>query len=255
MGVVSFALRTAICKTLRGSTIAGPHVYDSPVEPLDMVTGPNATGAPVIAVFVSEMKKNSVQGRDVAGASAEAEVTIQIYAPAEFNMSMLAADGSPIEVRVGGEGIAVALDFAERQIERVFAMSDTEWGKLFRRLITSYANVHSMRILVRVGDAQNGVNIPMAELTYTCKTIFEPAYSSEMDALWQQIYDALAADEAYEGIAEMLKALIEAPEGVADWRLLQGLLGATYGEIVNVASGDPGGAVEPLNVITIEAQP
>jgi hypothetical protein len=255
MGVVAFALRTAICKTLRGATVAGDHVFDSPMEPLDKVVGDLAVGTPVIAVFVSEMKKANIQGRNATAAPAEAEVTIQVYSPPEFSLELLGPDGEPTEVRVGGEGIAVALDFVERQIDMAFTMTDSAWGKLFRRLVTSYSNVHSMRILVRVGEGQQGTNVPMAELTYTCRTILEPDFGKGMDALWQEIYAAFAADPSYAQIAEMLKALIEGPRNLSDWRVLQGMLAASYGETVNVLGEDPGGPMQPMQQINIEPLP
>jgi hypothetical protein len=256
MGVVAYALRAAICRTLRGATAAGDNVFDSPMEPLDNVIGDKAAGAPVIAVFVSEMKKQNITGRNLAATQAEAEVTIQVYAPAaEFTLEVEGPDGEPIEVRVGGEGIALALDFIERQIDMAFTMADGPWGSLLRRLITSYSNVHSMRIMVRVGEAQNGTNVPMAELTYTCKTVFEPDFGKVATGLWEEVHTAFAADPDYAGIAGMLKALIEGPRELSDWRVLQGMLAATYGQMTNVLTFDPGGPPEPAQQIVIEQDP
>lgn len=235
MSALSFAIRTAVAKTLRGRTLAGDRVVDSPIEPLAYLTGEGAEPKPLIAIFISDIKKPVINGRDIAGAQAEAQVTIQIYCPQEVALNV---QGTPITV--SGTGIAAVLDLVERQVEAALSSDDTEWGKIFRRLITQYSNVHSGRVLVRVGEAVEGVSIPMAEITYTCRTIIEPGYGKPLDGLWAQIDAAFRLDPEYAPLADILKGLIENPMGLPAWRVLQALQGATHAEAVNVGIAPQG---------------
>lgn len=235
MGLLSFALRQAVAKTLRGATLAGQRVYDSPIEPLDEVVKPNGEGRPLIAIYIHETKKTSIDGRRLGQSQGEAELTIQVYSP---HRVVLDVNGAPVEIK--GTGIAGILDFVERQIEAALVVSDGAWAKIFRRLVTSFSSATSTRLMVRVAEKDDGVFIPLAEISYTLKTAWEPVYGEPMDQMWTEIVNAFKADPQFNAMGHYMQALIELPADMNDWRRAQAVLGATFGDMVNIGLTPPG---------------
>lgn len=240
MSLVSLVIRTAVAKILTGSTLCGDRVYDAPISPIEDVYQEGAEAHPVIAVYTSSGKKDDITGRDLRGARADLDLTIHAYSPHEVVL--------PSGVRIGGKGIAAVLDVIERQVEAAFAQDDTVWGKTFRRMVPSIAKVQSSRVFVSIGTPEGGVAIPLAEMTYTLKTVLEPGYGAPMDALWASIEQDIRADAQMTDFADLIKACAEEPGNLLDWRRMQALGAMTFGEVRNIG-------LTPLSAIEEEAAP
>lgn len=248
MSLVAFALRTAFKETLKGRTLAGDRVVDSPLEPLDDILAENAPAKPYIAIFTGDTSK-SPDGRETAKTPGEIEMTVQVYCPPEVAIG---------DIRVSGSAVAAVIDAVERQIDRAIAVEDNAWTKLLRRLAHHISNISSRPYQMQT---ENGVRIPMREMTYTCKVVADPSFDLtelKVDTVWLDLDTAMRAHAGLAPLADFFRDLALRPDGLTDMRALQARLGATEVEMRNMGlSGDliPDDPPPVVQDIVIEAQP
>lgn len=218
MGLVAYALRTALQQMLKGKTAAGDHVLDSEIEPVDTVT--KGLQQPLIAIYCADTEMEPV-GMGLMGRGSTATITIQIYAPSEIVIT----GAEDQEVRFENGAIALALDIMQYQILDEIVSSVEPWAEFFRKVALSASKVTTNAVLLQI---EGGVTIPCREISVEVKTLAQPAPGRPLTGVWAT-FDTLLREGGDEmvALADVLKTVIETPADLADWRKMQALLGAT----------------------------
>src|SRR5690606_21949050 len=87
------------------------------------------------------------------------------------------------------------------------------------KLIVGYDDYDCRPILLQIDE--NGPRVPCRETSLVCRHGGEPEFGRPLSGFWLDLDAALRADGA-EGpvLADKLKAEIEAPAGLPEWRLV-----------------------------------
>jgi hypothetical protein len=226
-GIASLALRMAFVNLIRGATAAGQRVIDAPVDPIGLLLDPDSpTDTPLIAVFVQEAS-SSPKGMDFTGTERTLDVILFTYLPPTTTK---VEDGYIFESRDAGG--AAALDIISAQIDRALRFGSAVWRDVLHNIAYSIEKTMVRHVLVEI---ENGVRIPTVEHLITMKVCSEPSFGRPLthadNGVWLSLDTAMRSSPDTLPFANLVKALIEGPTGMPDWRYIQGVLGTTYADI------------------------
>jgi hypothetical protein len=241
------AARIALVHALRTQTSAGDRVFDSPLEPVDILLAPDAPALPLIAVYCGDTE-NEPEGLDITGATVNVEFTLQIYVPLR-----VAIKENDVQLELKAAGLAMAIDIVQRQMESALLVSDTAWSKLFRKICFGLQKVTTRPYLVQM---EEGVRCALREVTFDALICPPPAWGSPLTGAYADLDAALRATPENAPIADLIEQLVEQPAGIPEWRKIQASLGATF-ETIKALGLTPPDAIEaetppPLNNVTVE---
>lgn len=222
-GLVPLALRIAVRKILLGNTFAQAAVFDSPLDPISTVLDQaSASERPIICIYTQEAS-NAPMGKDLGGQKGSIDLVILCYlAPARTEV----ADGIELETRESGA--AMALDILGSQINRALRFGPQVWRAIYDKIVTKAEKVMARNVLVEV---EGSVKIPTLEIIATLETIPEPTYGQPLYGVWSMQDTAMRADAELAGLANFIKALIEEPTPVTDWRYVQAQGAYSLGDV------------------------
>jgi hypothetical protein len=227
--LVSFALRLIVCRALLNKTFAGARVLNQPVEPLDDLLADGAPKIPLLAVFTSDVERDG-EGRDLTGAEQTIGISIQVLIPPEVEIAALA-------FKARGAGAAALIDFTWRQVARALVVETGPWAKLFSLFVAHIEKIMSNSVLYEVTDdaTRRGLRIPAAEFSMSCRTVMEPKWGRPLANHWLALDEAMRTEAELVPLADMVKDLIEKPDGMPNWRVIQAAFG--FGDAEMRASG------------------
>jgi hypothetical protein len=226
-GLVPMALRMAVVQLLRDRTAAGSRVTDSPVDPihyfLDGLEPGGAGQAPLIAVFI-ESATRDCKGRDLSGVECSVNLVIWVYLPPTV---VEVEDGLVLDSR--SEGAATALDLISTQVRKALLFGPALWRKVYDAIVLKVDRSISRPVLV---ENEQGVKIMALETVLTLNVVPEPEFGRSIRGeLWPSFDAAALATPDIAPLAGLIKSMIEGPEGLSDWRQIQGALGQNYAEM------------------------
>lgn len=242
MSLVAQALMTSATEILKGETWADQSVYLSPVDPIaEVLRGAEEQQKPVIAVYV-EKADFKVEGKQTQGVSQVIVLKAYVYvAPGRKDVSI-----NEIELSLDTHTAPLTLAVMARQLDAaLFHSESTPWVDTWRKMISSVSDRNQAFMLVEVED---GLRIPTMEIVYTLNAIPDPQFGTPMTAAWT-LFDAALRSLGAEGetVADVFKALMEDPDGLPSYDLLQRNFGLTSGALIatglapyNADSVDPG---------------
>lgn len=233
-----FIARKAI---IAGETWAGSNVKEQPVDPIgDWYRGGITPSSPLVTVYFERAEQEGT------GNGADVDLLVYVYLPPS---TVTLPDGTVYAADASNAGMT--LNVICRQIERAVLYADNEWGNLFRRFVL---NVDAIRRSTRpiIIEIEDGVRIPAMELKYGVSTMPDPKIGAALTNTW------IALDTSLRGsgnsvVADIFKALIETPDSVPDYRLLQVQEGLSDAALYGVGVGpaaegavDDDGELPPL---------
>ncbi|KPL53200.1 hypothetical protein ABB55_14070 [Prosthecomicrobium hirschii] len=224
MSLAALAIRACTFLALRGATWAGDCVYESKLEPIDVII--QAETQPFITIAVDEAS-GEPKGR---GASLLAAVDrLLLVVEIAVGVRALAEDGSTVVgVPPTDRGLEWTMDILSRQVMRALS-SDPTWGDLWRRFRMELNGVRLLR-----GGAVDGERYAARQIIFDIHPVSDPDVGSipTGDSVWGQFIAALRALDAeepevaeYRALADLIEAEITKPQGFGSWQVAAARLG------------------------------
>jgi hypothetical protein len=211
-GIVDYALRVAMVYALRGRTYAGTNVFDSPNDPItESLDGDDAKV--VIAVFLNSTNA-TVEGEDILHPTSNAvDLMVQAFMPDKLEIQL---SGGSVAIRTRNEGGQFAMNMLERQIERVLLADDTPWATFLRRVIAKHRAVKTQSFVVQT---DRNVEITARETVFTLETCDNPGFGTTANEFWNSFLTLMAGEPALAPLVPVVRAEIESPNPLTDWRI------------------------------------
>ena len=243
MSLVAFALRTCTVRALRGATLAGANVFDSPVDPSDSAA---KAATPTIFVYSDAEQVGEIETRALACGQRTVDLSILIVLPAKFEATV---NGATVEFQDRKAGAAAAIDIIYRQIERALIAEETVWSRLWCILVSRVESVHAHAYVLPVGQAGKQIHLPARGVTMTVRSVWSPAIGQPPEDVWA---DFIAAMQEDPGLAPLAVIISGAIEGTAlpEWRTDALEIGDTVDDAVDMGygalAGGPTDALVPM---------
>lgn len=226
MSLVALAIRIAAVQALKGATLAGAEVYDSPLDPFDLALA--AREKPTIAVYTGE-DRGTVEGRDWLAPDQMIDLSFQVMLPTAVPVP--SGDGT-VTLRTRDAGAEMVFDLVWRQISAVLMAGTSDWAELWRLFVGNTPSISARPFII---EGEDGVRIAAQEIVIMASpTIGDPPFGAVLDGTpWQAFLLKLADEPALLGVAEILTTAIETPNDLDDWQAARAVLGLT----LDVADG------------------
>lgn len=218
MSLASLAIRLATIRALKGRTFAGEKVFDSKIEPIDLVA---RQGNEFVIVVTTDDDEMDVTGRDLRAGDHKLELVIEVAATAKLTVT--AGDGEESEVisiPATDAGLEASLNLIGWQIARALSAGGGEWGDLWRSMVMRVHSVASRR----GADDANGVRYAARQYIYRIDHIAEPEPGVPPTDIWERIVSMLKADAEFAGIGKIVEATISG-EPMEPWERVRASLG------------------------------
>jgi hypothetical protein len=251
--LVGLALRLAIVKAIRGRTLAGDRVYDSAVETIDDLI--RREPSPIVIVSVDEASGDNVAASALLGMVRRLTILIETAVAGAANVPATGDDDGADAIVISGtsQGLEASLDLLDRQVCRcLLTPAAAPWSDLWRRLALRIAHYERKR----GGSAESGVRFAARFHLLTLEPIADPAPGVTLDAageVWADLVAAMRADADLAGLAEAVDTEITKPEGLADWRVAQALLGVSDADIAGLGITAPDAPQSPVDLVSYTA--
>lgn len=244
MSLASLALRIAVVEALKDATLAGGRIADSEIDELGSLI--SSEPAPIVVVSIDDADGE----RDKAGLAlldADDQVGLLFEVAVASKVSVTARDeeGSEeaIVIEPSSMGLEASLDFLWRQICRALLTPGAgPWSDLVRRLI-----MRTVRFQRKRGGDARGVRFASRYYLVTVELVSDPDFGVAAGELWDDLIVAMEAEPHLAGLARIIRAEIERPDGIARWRADQARLGLPEAEVrgLGIAPAYDGSPEEP----------
>ena len=258
MSFAALAVRTCLVQAIRGQTLAGDGVEDSPSDPIALATKMNS---PVISVLsdhelLRPRGRSFMQGTDdpcIPHANT-VDITLLVLLPVN---SALAVPGHPDEpLDAQKAGTAFAFDLMWRQITRALAFDDEGgsgvWADLWRRAVNAVVAVESRSY---VGTPNEDVHIPARRIVMRLDVLDEPAFGALCSDFWPDFVAAMKTCDDLAGVAPVIEAAILGGD-LPEWRATAALLGLRPADMAQISLGPLGGGptdpLVPLSSVAVD---
>lgn len=227
MSLAVAAARILTVKALDGATTAGKRVFDSEVDPRDLL-GPNAE--PTIVVMAERGKRNGA-GRELFGSDQSVELAIELFVAKATKVSGKTPDDEIFEVEYPATDAAHEnrLRRLAYEIDTTLAGALSPWGDLWRLFVvcgTSGEESH----WDRGADAHQGRRFNFMRLVYRVDILSDPARGAPLEPAWERLISLMEADAELAMIGKDWRSLITTPD-LPTWRLQMQAQGLTYAEL------------------------
>lgn len=234
MSMVGQAILISTEGVIKGATWAGDRLLQQPVDPIGQVLrDAGDEPGPVIALYV-ESSDFDVVGRQSQGRKATVELKIFVYL-GPGRVAIPKGEGGQDEYFYLDQSTpGLLLNLIGRQVDAAFH-GEGEWVQIWRKFASSISRRRVHYLLVEV---ENGVKIPTLEISYTLETIPDPDFGVPLTVAWSMLHAKLrTGGEEQLALAELLKAMIVAPEGLPSYRDIQNNLGLTPAALAAIGVG------------------
>lgn len=241
MSLAAFALRTCTVRALRGATLAGASVYDSPVDPSDLA---GKASRPTIFVYSDAEHVEDFDTRDLLAGQRTVDLSLLIVLPATLEATV---NGATVEFQDGKAGAAAAIDIVYRQIERALVAEETTWSQLWCTLVSRIESIHSHAYVLPVGPTGKQLHLPARGVTISVRTLQSPALGREADEwFWAPFVTAMQGDPGLSPLAPLIAGAMEGTV-LPQWRVDALDVGDTVRDAIVMGYGPLGGtATDPL---------
>jgi len=222
MSLARLAMRIAAARALRGSTLAGPRVYDSAIAPIDQTIAEERQPILIVTTDDHEME---VAGRDLFHGNVSCDLVIEAAIAARVEVG---GDGEPesiITIPHTDEGMELALDLMEHQVMAALIRERTPWSRVWMKLVPRL----SRRLSRRGASVEKGVRFAARQIVLTCDLIEATTDGAAIAAgtAWADLLGVMEEDTDLAPIARMLRSEIEGTP-LADWRRAANMLGIQF---------------------------
>lgn len=229
------ALRLCTVKAIDGATTAGARVFDSAVDPRDLL-GENAE--PTIVIY-TDTGKRKIVGRDILGSDHSVELVIELFVAKATRINHPAGEGEEAEEAFEIEYPATDAGHENRlrrlayEIETTLGAGVGTWPSLWRRVAIAFSGMDSE--WDRGADSKGSTRFNFLRLIYRIDPITNPVRGAPLEPgdFWHDFLAAAADDDELSDLAKDWRALITTPNLPA-WRIAAGALGLTHGELAGI---------------------
>lgn len=216
-------------------TWAGNEIYDQPVDPLGHVlraanpSMPNEPQRPVVAVYV-ESSKFDVEGRATQGRMNAADLKVCVFVAPGITKT---TDSLMAEIELDTTAAGLTLNFMARQIDAAFHR-EGPWFTILNKFVQSYSSRDVRYVLY---ETEKGISVPAMEIAYKASTLPDPSFGAPMMAAWVLLDTELRKTGQGTILADLIKAAIESPTGLPEYRVFQTNYGLTAGGLFARGNG------------------
>ncbi len=240
MSLAAFAIRTCTVCALRGRTLAGAAVYDSPVDMAGMV---EEAATPSIFVFSDMERLEGLSTRDLIAGDNTIDLALMIVLPTVFEATI---GGATVEFEDGAAGAAVAIDLIYRQVQRALMDEASVWSRLWNVFVASVHEVEAHAYVLPVGKGNVQRKLPARAIRLVIQPLREPPFGAEPRDVWAELVAALQTDPGYAPLAPLLAGAIQG-DALPGWRVDALEVGDTAADAIAMGYGPlGGGAMDPL---------
>ncbi|MBK3745881.1 hypothetical protein G3A39_42790, partial [Paraburkholderia aspalathi] len=168
MSLTALAVRLATIRALKGRTFADDRVFDSKINPVNLVALNEKK--PVIVVTTDD-DNIDITGRDFFRGDHRLELVIEIAVTTKIEVNV--EDGGTTEVvsiPSTDAGLEQTIGLIGWQVSKALAADGGEWGDLWRTLVTKVHSITSRR----GADEANGVRYAARQFIFIVDHIAEP---------------------------------------------------------------------------------
>lgn len=218
MSLAALAVRLATVRALKGRTFAGAHVFDSKIDPLNLVV---SSGHEFVVIVTTDDDDMTVEGRDLLAGDHRLELVIEVVAMAKLAVQSGEGEGAEtLTIPATDAGLEATLNLIGWQIARALAAGGGAWGDLWRSIVLKVREITSRR----GADETNGVRYAARQYIFRVDHIAEPEPGVAPADVWARIVAALKADDELSAIGKIIEATVaaDAPE---PWERVRAALG------------------------------
>lgn len=228
MSLARLAMRIAAARAVRGTTLADARVYDSSIDPIDIAVQENRQ--PFLVVYTDD-HESEIAGRDLfygehtCDLVIEAAIASRVEIPGDVGIDIPHTD----------EGMELVLDIIEHQIMAALVRERTEWSRIWMKLVPRIRRRQSKR----GASAEGGVRFAARQIILSCDLVEAPidGISVLTASTWSDVLSVMESDTTLAPIADLLRATIEGPEAVAQWKRDANAVGITQAAANALAIG------------------
>jgi hypothetical protein len=250
MSLVSLALRIAVTESLKGRTLAEGRVADSELAAISDLIGDSPS--PLIVVSVDDASgERDKAGLALLDAADEIGLLFEIAIASRVSAEAKDAAGgvSMIAIEPSSKGLEVSLDLLWRQVSRALLtpLDGEPWGDIARQLI-----LRTNRFQMKRGGEVDGSRVATRFYLVSVEPIAEPDFGRPAEGVWAELIAAMEQTAGLTDLSRILRAAIEQPAGLADWRVVQARLGLPETEVRALGIAPPYPA-DPEDPPTLES--
>lgn len=235
MSIATLAVRICTVYALRGRTIAGDKVEDSPVNPLS-----ENIATPTVAVYCGNGEIKAC-GTDIYGGDRSTSLSINVHLPNKFALN-------GVQVAARGSGAEMAFDLFWRQVSSALMNDDSVWAELWRDIVTDIESIDTMPFLI---ELDNRTRVSARDFSFELKTINDPPPGPiDPETPWLRFIEACEAEPEIAPIAPAIRAMIEQPMPLHPTRAALGLSMAEF-SAVGLAPIAPG-TLQPVEEFSVD---
>lgn len=213
MSIATLAVRLCTVYALRGRTIAGEKIEDSPVNPLS-----ENIQTPTVAIYCGTGEVKAC-GTDIYGGDRAIGLSINLHLPNKF-----AIDGVAIAAR--GSGAEMAFDLFWRQVSSVLMNDESVWANLWRDIVTDIKSIDTMPFLI---ELENRTRISARDFSFDLSTISDPPPGTiDPETPWFRFIEACESEPELAPMVPVIRAMIEQPTPANPVRAALGLSMAEF---------------------------
>lgn len=250
MSLVAFALRACTVRALRGATLAGANVFDSPVDPSDIAA---KAATPTIFVFSDNEHLEGIGTRGLSAGNRTVDLSLLIVLPPEFSATL---GGTTVSFNGRGAGSATGIDIIFRQIERALIDESSIWSALWCRLVSKVESVDAHAYVLPVGSNDKPTHLPARALMICVEPIDSPEMGHAPQEVWADFVAAMATDSSLAPLAPLISAAIQG-DALPQWRTEALSLGDTADDAQSsgyaALGGDPTDDIVPMTQGTVDS--
>ncbi len=247
MSLTSWAVCQATIGALKGATLAGDGVLDSPLDPIALAV---ASATPLIAIY-DDSDTVRPEGRAILEGLRTMELTLQIFLPEKVSVSAGSAP-VPLDIRNGGSAFAISLIY--RQVEKALLEAQNTWSALWNVLVVKVISVDARAYVLDTGK----VRVPAREVVLTLDIVDSPAFGGAAAEVWPDFLAAMAMDPDLAPFAPVVSAAILG-ETLPQWRADAVTLGYTPADMLAIGDAPLDGSttldVVPMTEGTLDTLP
>lgn len=253
MSLSRLALRLVTVQALKNATLAGPRVYDSAVDPIDLQVQDRREP---FAVVLTDDHTRTTEGRDLRHGNDVCDLVIEIAVAARVQASV-PGDGAPQEVVVPhtDAGMEMVLDLMGHQIAEALMGGTSPYAALWRDFAMTATKIASLR----GAASDNGVRYAARQIVISCNLLSDPVRGEvAAQGPWAALLALMEASAELTGLGALLRHAIEGDALLPSEAVVASILGlspATVDFIGLTPARDSGGAAVPVSEIGTDARP
>lgn len=201
MSLSRLALRVATVKALTNATMAGPRVFDSAVDPIDLQVKDNRL--PFITVLTEEHDRE-ITGRDLRMGPDTCELVIEVAVASKVEVDT--GDLTEIVIPHTDAGMEIALDVLGHEIIETLQASPALWARRWRAFVLRVTKIVSRR---GAGSGE-GVRFAARQITFSLDLLADPIKGETLPEIWEDMLATMEGDPDLNGASVILRHALAA---------------------------------------------